>query len=128
MNEVEQLDDYAEAYTDEFPYSEENHLMLKAYGDQVTHYILNHEVRTALSLGIGYAEVTQSILSTLKAGLLTRYLVVDGSPQIIEGLRRSLGQASPAGLDIIEGFFETFTVPERFDIIEAGFILEHVDD
>lgn len=128
MNEVEQLDDYVEAYTDEFPYSEENHLMLRAYGDHITQYILSHEVRAALSLGIGYAVVTRSILSTLKGGLLKRYLIVDGSRQIIEGFRRSLGQASPAGLEIIEGFFETFTVPDRFDIIEAGFILEHVDD
>ena len=34
----------------------------------------------------------------------------------------------PPGLELLQGFFETFEHPARFDIIEAGFILEHVDD
>jgi SAM-dependent methyltransferase len=128
MKEAEQLDNYLQAYTDEFPYSEENHLMLRAYGEHIAQYIRNHEVRAALSLGIGYAEVTQRILSTLTSGLLKQYVVVDGAPQIIEGFRRSLGPVPLPGLELVEGFFETFVSSERFEVIEAGFILEHVDD
>ena len=102
--------------------------MLGAYGERIAQYIVTKEINAALSLGIGFAEVIQRILATLSEGPLKRYTIVDGAPQIIERFRRSLGPLPPSGLDIIEGFFETFDVTERFDVIEAGFILEHVDD
>lgn len=128
MIDAEQLDNFAQAYTDAFPYSEENHVMLAAYGNRVASYIERQKVKTALSLGIGYVEVADKILAKLISRLLNRYVVVDGSPRIIEGFRRSLGAHPPQGLEILEGYFETFKCSERFEIIEAGFILEHVDD
>ncbi len=127
MKEVEQLDSYVKSYTSEFPYSEENHLMLATYGERIARYIHGHQAGAALSLGIGYVEVARCILGKLSNGPLKRYVVVDGAPQIIEGFRRSL-EPIPEGLELIEGFFETFLPGGQFDVIEAGFILEHVDD
>jgi SAM-dependent methyltransferase len=127
LKEVEQLDNYVHSYTSEFPYSVENHLMLAAYGERIVQYLQKHEVRAVLSLGIGYVEVARRILAELTNGPLARYVVVDGAPQIIEGFRRSL-DPMPSGLELIEGFFESFVSSGRFEVIEAGFILEHVDD
>jgi SAM-dependent methyltransferase len=127
MQEVEQLDNYVKSYTSEFPYSEENYLMLAAYGERLAQYIQKHEVGSALSLGIGYVEVARRLLAELASGVLERYVVVDGAPQIIADFRRSI-DIMPDGLELIEGYFETFTAPGRFDVIEAGFILEHVDE
>jgi SAM-dependent methyltransferase len=127
MQEVEQLDNYVKSYTSEFPYSEENYLMLATYGERLAQYIQKHEVGSALSLGIGYVEVARRLLAELASGVLERYVVVDGAPQIIGDFRRSI-DIMPDGLELIEGYFETFTAPGCFDVIEAGFILEHVDD
>jgi SAM-dependent methyltransferase len=127
MRKVEQLDNYVQSYTSEFPYSEENYLMLAAYGERLARYIQKYEVRSALSLGIGYVEVARRLLAELTSGSRERYVVVDGAPQIIAGFRRSM-DTIPDGLELIEGYFETFTAPGCFDVIEAGFILEHVDD
>lgn len=54
-------------------------------------------------------------------------MIVDGAPQIIKSFCSSL-EVIPQGLELIEGWFETFKYPIRFEVIEAGFILEHVDD
>ena len=31
-------------------------------------------------------------------------------------------------VDLVEGYFETFSSDEKFDVINMGFVLEHVDD
>ena len=110
MSAVKQLDGYTASYTPKFPHFEENFITHVAYGERIADYIRSNDIHSAMSLGIGHTEVAQRILATINNGPLRRYVVVDGSRQIIEG------------------FFETFAVPHRFDIIEAGFILEHVDD
>ncbi|MDN5753071.1 MAG: methyltransferase domain-containing protein [Nitrosospira sp.] len=127
MKEVEQLDKYKQSYTADFPHFEENLLAHAAYGERIALYIQSQGTSAAMSLGIGHTEVARRILAKLIGGPLKRYVVVDGAPQIIEGFRRSL-EPMPDGLELIEGFFENFVTPGRFDVIEAGFILEHVDN
>lgn len=122
------LDRHAAAYESSFPYHEENHLMLAAYAQRIACHIeaLALPARM-LSLGIGHAAVVQRMLRLLDQGHLARYVVVDGSPKIIQRLRDSLAQPAP-GLELIEGYFEEFGCNGRFEVVEAGFVLEHVDD
>jgi SAM-dependent methyltransferase len=127
MPEMEHLDKYKESYTSVFPHFEENFITHVAYGERIARHIHLDGASTALSLGIGHSEVSHHILAELINGPLERYVVVDGAPQILAGFRHSL-DVVPDGLELIEGYFETFTVSGRFDVIEAGFILEHVDD
>jgi SAM-dependent methyltransferase len=127
MREVGQLDNYAQSYTSEFPHFEENFISHVAYVERIAQYIQSHSVHAALSLGIGHTEVARRLLAELTSGSLERYVVVDGAPQIIADFRRSM-DTIPDGLELIEGYFETFTAPGCFDVIEAGFIFEHVDD
>jgi SAM-dependent methyltransferase len=127
MSEVAQLDSYTKAYTDDFPYFQESLLTHSAYVDHITRYIRANEVQRVLSLGIGHTEVARCLLAELIEGPVKQYTIVDGSHQIIENFRHSI-EPVPPGLELVEGFFETFSISARFDVIEAGFMLEHVDD
>jgi len=93
----------------------------------VAKHIRVEGARTALSLGIGHAEVARRMLETLSGGPLERYVIVEGSALIIDEFRTSQG-VLPEGLELLEGYFETFAHPLRFEVIEAGFVLEHVED
>jgi SAM-dependent methyltransferase len=66
-------------------------------------------------------------VDTLASGPLRSYWVVDGAPQMLEAFHRQIDPA-PNGLVLLEGFFETFACPIVFDVIEAGFIFEHVEN
>jgi SAM-dependent methyltransferase len=127
MGEIVPLDQYTQSYTTAFPHFEENFITHVAYGERIAQYIQSHSVHAALSLGIGHTEVARRLLAELTSGSVERYVVVDGAPQMIADFRRSM-DTIPDGLELIEGYFETFTVPGCFDVIEAGFIFEHVDD
>ena len=127
MHQEEELDRYKHSYTSDFPYYEENRMVHAAYGDRIASYISANEIHSTLSLGIGHAEVAHRIINQLANGPLERYVIVDGAPQIIKSFCSSL-EVIPQGLELIEGWFETFKYPIRFEVIEAGFILEHVDD
>jgi SAM-dependent methyltransferase len=128
MKEAERLDKYADSYTRNFPHFEENRITHVAYGERIGQYIRAQGTSSALSLGIGHTEVARRILSNLTSGPLKRYVIVDAASEIIERFRGSLGPVVPEGLELVEGFFETFVSLERFDVIEAGFVLEHVND
>ncbi len=71
-----------------------------------------------LELGFGTGQMTAGLLA---AGLDTA--VVEGSPLLVEEARRR-----HPGLDVHEGFFETFTPPQPYDTLLAAHVFEHVDD
>ncbi|HEY1091981.1 MAG TPA: class I SAM-dependent methyltransferase [Burkholderiaceae bacterium] len=127
MNPTASLDAHAAAYTAKFAHFEENRIVHEAYGARLADTVRRQGLRHALSLGIGHSEVARQLLACLHDGALESYLLVDGAPAIIEGFRREHAPL-PAGLDLLEGFFETFEAERQFDLIEAGFVLEHVED
>lgn len=127
MQDGRHLDEHKSSYTPDFPFFEENRMVHAAYGETIARHAHAAGSRCALSLGIGHTEVARAILGALTNGPLQRYVVVDAAPQIIDSFAQSLAPLPP-GLQLLQGFFETFEHPARFDIIEAGFILEHVDD
>jgi trans-aconitate methyltransferase len=71
-----------------------------------------------LELGFGTGQMTASLLA---AGLDTA--VVEGSPLLVQEARRR-----HPGLEVHEGFFETFTPPAPYDTLLAAHVFEHVDD
>jgi SAM-dependent methyltransferase len=124
---AETLNSHGLAYTQAFPHFEENRIVHVAYGHHIARSIEQRGARTVLSLGVGHTEVAQPLLALLRAGRIDRYVLVDGAPAILEAFAKST-EPHPAGLTLVESFFEQFDTAERFDVIEAGFILEHVED
>ncbi|MBK8016557.1 MAG: class I SAM-dependent methyltransferase [Betaproteobacteria bacterium] len=122
-----QLDSHASSYESVFPYFRENIIVHAAYGDKVAGYVETSRARSVLSLGIGHMEVASRILQQLGNGQFEEYVIVDASPKIIDVFSSTIAPC-PQGLRIIEGYFETFEYAGQFDVIEAGFVLEHVDD
>ena len=121
------LDAQTAAYTPAFAHYEENRIVHEAYGRCLADRISNSKLRSVLSLGIGHREVARQIIGALGQGSFHRYVIVDASTALIEAMKAELAVVPP-GLDLHEGWFERFEVEGRFDLIEAGFVLEHVDD
>ncbi len=121
------LDRHRCAYTAAFPYYEENRLAHQAYGEDIARAIGVHQARHVLSLGVGHSEVARRILAEFNSGRIDQYCIVEGSGAILDAFRHAHAPLPP-GLDLREDYFETFTHPDRFDLIEAGFVLEHIDD
>lgn len=124
---AQQLDSYAPSYTAAFPHYEENRIVHVAYGQRIAAHVKASRARSVLSLGIGHTEVARPLVDCLRQGDLHRYAVVDASHELVESFARDLAPLPP-GLELIEGWFETFEAEGRFDVIEAGFVLEHVDN
>jgi trans-aconitate methyltransferase len=71
-----------------------------------------------LELGFGTGEMTASLRA---AGFETA--IVEGSPLLVEEARRR-----HPGVEVHEGFFETFSPPAPFDCLLAAHVFEHVED
>ncbi|MFN3809354.1 MAG: class I SAM-dependent methyltransferase [Roseateles asaccharophilus] len=121
------LDDHAAAYQPGFVHYEENLIVHQAYGEQIAAVIREKSVRRVLSLGIGHQAVAAAILPTLGPMGLQRYTLVDASSAILQRFRAEHSPL-PQGLELVEAFFEQFRPDEPYELIEAGFVLEHVDD
>ncbi len=122
-----ELNSHQGAYTPAFAHFEENRIVHLAYGQRIARYVQQHGLRKVLSLGVGHAEVAQPLVALLRARHIDSYVLVDGAPAILDSFRQA-NQPLPQGLELIEAFFEEFDHAQRFDVIEVGFILEHVED
>lgn len=122
----EHLNNLSEAYDEEFPFFDENILMLDWYASRLLRTVRERKLKTLLSLGIGYETVTSQLVAAVQCGDLTRYSIVEGSDEIIGAFLPKI----PAGLpiDVTQSLFEAYRPEGRFDAIEMGFVLEHVDD
>ena len=121
----ENLDQYVDAYHDEFPFADENLGMLRSYAAYFVESVGARPKCDVLSLGIGYQIVSQSIVRELGSRLAS-YTIVEGSKAVIDEFRAQWPLARKP--DVVEGYFEQFEPQRRFDAIEMGFVLEHVDD
>lgn len=122
---AENLDQYATAYHDDFPFADENLGTLRSYVSYFIESVAERRRVDVLSLGIGYQIVSQAIVRELGARLGS-YTIVEGSKAVIEEFESLWPlERSP---DVVESYFESFEPQQRFDAIEMGFVLEHVDD
>jgi len=112
-----ELDRCAPAYQEDFAYSLDNRLILNWYPGRVLRLSSGSSM---LDLGLGHGYTVQQFSESFE-----RYVVVDGSPQIIRQFREKFPHLR---VEIQLGSFEDFHTEERFDNIVMGFILEHVDD
>ncbi len=119
------LDAFASAYQSEFPYHAENLGMQTIYAELLCKAIHKRGARRVLSLGIGHSAISDALIRLMPSPV-ERYVIVEGSHCIIE--RFTQGRAGQVGLDVVHSYFEDFETLERFDVIEMGFVLEHVAD
>jgi len=121
----EKLDQYKSAYTQAFPYTDENVWMLRAYVDFIRQGLRAKPARHMLGLGIGHTVTVRGLIE-LVGTIIDKLDIVEGSPQIIEDFLAQGGL--PANVRVFNGLFETFQTDVSYDAVEMGFILEHVDD
>ena len=115
MTSAHDLDEMKDAYDEHFVL--DNRLMLQWYPDRVVKMATGSSL---LELGLGHGYST-----ALFARHFSPYRVIEGSPEMIERFRNRFKMEQ---VDIVNGYFEQFDTPDRFENIAMGFILEHVDD
>jgi SAM-dependent methyltransferase len=119
----ENLDQYKTAYDATFAYYWDETVLLDAYVHKIVAATASLKDIRALSLGIGRQIVSRSLFENLS---LAEYHVVEGSREII---RDYVEHTSPPDfVRIHEAYFEDIFFDAPFDLIEMGFVLEHVDD
>ena len=119
------LDTLVSAYDSSFKFHNENLLMLSWYCRRILSSLRANGIKTLLSLGIGH-KVVSTTLSREVGSSLSRYVIVEGSQTLIEQFRTDPDTSKD--VELIHGLVESFETNDRFDAIEMGFVLEHVDD
>jgi len=119
----EDLNAYKEAYTERFPYHWDEELLLKAYARKIVEQLGQRRNLRVLSLGIGGQRVSRTIREELD---VSEYHILEGSEDIIE--RYCTETSPPSNVVIHHTYFEMADFDAPFDVIEMGFVLEHVDD
>ena len=112
------LDTYVKAYQGKNLYDFDNEIILKWYPHRLIK--LAGPATSMLELGLGHGITTEIFSKHFK-----RYLVLDGSAAVIDNFRKNFSDCTA---EIVEIFFENFDTSEKFDIINMGFILEHIDN
>ena len=115
----------SDAYVPGFVFYEDNVRLLRAALKQVLHRTRHLERVSLLSLGVGHRITVRGLIDGL-GERLERYVIVEGAPKIIEMFRQEVGPDHRVQVE--QSYFEDFTTEQRFDVIEMGFVLEHVQD
>jgi 2-polyprenyl-3-methyl-5-hydroxy-6-metoxy-1,4-benzoquinol methylase len=115
----------ATGYGADFPYHDENLVMLDWYASRLERTLRERRARRVLSLGIGHQVVSRR-LSALLGSVVESFTIVEGSQARIDELAAS-GVLAP-GVDVVHGYFEDFRPEAALDAVEMGFVLEHVAD
>lgn len=113
------------AYIPGFAYYEDNVLLLAAALEQVVRRTCHLSSIRLLSLGVGHRYTVKGLMNAL-GDRLARYVIVEGSEEIIELFWKEIDPTPVVELE--HAYFEQFDTAERFDVIELGFVLEHVED
>lgn len=126
MTDPRDLDSQRNAYRPEFRFFDENAGALRWYAERLADLCGRTQARSVLSLGIGQGAVCARLLELLATDGLAHYAIVEGSRAAIAELPATTRQLP--GFFVYETLFERLEISERFDVIEMGFVLEHVDD
>ncbi len=119
------LDSFKSSYAESFDFHDENQLMLDCYVEQVLNRCQGSDPVSVLSFGIGFQTVPKRIISAL-ADRMETYVILEGSADILHQFRESA--VVPPAVNLVHTMFEDFQTDHQFDIMEMGFVLEHVED
>jgi len=119
----EDLNSYKDAYLESFPYFWDETVLLDAYARKLVAALKPRKRVRALSLGIGRQMVSKAIFENVD---LAEYHIVEGAEDIIE--RYKAESSPPDFVQVHHAWFENVSLDGKFDVIEMGFVLEHVDD
>ena len=122
----ENLDSYQKSYLPDFKFNDENVRSLSFYADLIVDVLKKEKSKSILSLGIGHSIVSQKIVAELK-GCLEIYDIVEGSADIIANFTK-LHAPLPTEVRVFHSYFEEFRTAVKYDAIEMGFVLEHVEN
>lgn len=125
MNQNNNLDQFHTAYGENERFFFENQQTELWYCQRVCDLVKSYSMNKGLSLGLGHGFTLNSLLDNLK-GQLSQYWVIEGSPKMIDLYKAKFSM--PSFVNIVHSYFEEFHTEEKFDFIEMGFVLEHVDD
>jgi 2-polyprenyl-3-methyl-5-hydroxy-6-metoxy-1,4-benzoquinol methylase len=120
----ENLNTFKKAYSIEFKFYDENQWYLNLYSKYLINTVKKRSVKKILSLGVGFQVISESIISLFESHLL-KYCIVEGSIDIIEKFKK---EHNTEKIDLVHSYFEDFNTAEKYDAIEMGFVLEHVDN
>jgi SAM-dependent methyltransferase len=113
------------AYRAGFAYFDDNITLLTAMLEQIVRRTRHLPSVRLLSLGVGYRLVVKGLAAAFE-GRLDRHVIVEGSADIIDLF--SQDSDLPRNVELVHDYFESFHTEARFDLIEMGFVLEHVED
>jgi len=117
------LDGYSDAYSSSSQFYEENLGMIARCAQRIIDGVKYHDFKSLLSLGLGHQLLSRRLITEL-GEQLTNLVLLEGSEELIQQFRSSLKEHSPARA--IHCLFEEFNCSDSFDVIEMGFVLEHV--
>lgn len=118
MKTQNSLDEFVEAYNENFEFSFDNNIILRWYPQRIIQS--SSPGASVLELGIGHGYTCDMFSRYYK-----NYTVIDASEKVIRQFKE---QYPDARASIVEGYFEEYNSSEKFDIIIMGFVLEHVED
>ncbi len=125
MSKTENLDNYNQSYNAEFKHNDENLWGLERYANYMKNAIRKNHSKSILSLGIGH-QVVSDILSNELNFSVEGYDILEGSQAIIDKFVKN--EEHKEKINVILTYFENYESAKKYDIIEMGFVLEHVDD
>jgi 2-polyprenyl-3-methyl-5-hydroxy-6-metoxy-1,4-benzoquinol methylase len=125
MSNKENLDNYDKAYDSGFKYNDENTWFLTRYAEYMSQSIDKNKFKNILSLGIGHHIVSEILAAELDKGI-SKYVILEGSKSIID--KFAIKKSHKDKIEVIHTYFEDYETDEKFDVIEMGFVLEHVDE
>jgi SAM-dependent methyltransferase len=126
MNRSENLNQYQDSYNKELKFSDENHWFSEHYAKKICNAIRDNNAKSVLSLGIGHKVVNEIITNEFNHGLES-YSILEGSVNIINEFAKAY-TGYEEKLELVHTYFEEYETTKQFDVIEMGFVLEHVDD
>lgn len=126
---MEKIKQEVESYRKDNVYNMDNLLILKYYPERIVNIVNEENANCSLKdlslleLGLGHG-YTQEIFERYFGS----YTVLEGDEAIIESFQKGHPESN---IQIINTFFENWggkEEEEKYDIIVAGFVLEHVDE
>jgi 2-polyprenyl-3-methyl-5-hydroxy-6-metoxy-1,4-benzoquinol methylase len=113
-----ELDSLSEIYDGSSTYQYDNKIILERYPKQVLRKFLARESLLELGLGHGFSAMAFS-------NQFGSHTVIEGSEKVISQHKKLLEENN---IQVIHSYFEDYETEEKYDLIVAGFILEHVQD